>query len=161
AYDEPWLYTSLQAVILGIALFIARSTPVGPVALTGGATFAIITGSDVTEVPANLITLGFYRILQAVIRGGLRAFAQLTFGPNDPRVWLRRSLASQIDAVEAGLGSEPTLLDAARVGRHFELLNNAQMRHPDLVRRRSEIACLILDTACLVDQTLRFQRQGR
>src|SRR5262249_20634324 len=35
------------------------------------------------------------------------------------------------------------------------------MRHPDLVRRRSEIACLILDTACLVDQTLRFQRQGR
>jgi uncharacterized membrane protein YccC len=158
AYDSPWLFTPLQALGLGIALFIARVTPVGQVALTGGATFAVISGSDVTALPANLITLAFYRVLQAVIGGGLGAFAQLTFWPDDPRDWLRRSLREQLAAVEQRLDGQPVALDPGRITRHFELLGNAQVRHSGLARRRTEIAELILDVGCAVDSALRLDR---
>ena len=158
AFDEPWLYTPLQALILGVALFIARSTPIGPAALTGGATFAIISGSDVGQAPAILITLGFYRILQAVLGSGIGAFVDRTFWPDDPLTLLRQSLAGQIAAVEARLDGEPARLDASRVGRHFELLSNAEVRHPALVHCRSVIAALLLDVGRLVDETLRYER---
>jgi uncharacterized membrane protein YccC len=160
AYDSPWVYAPLQAMLLGVALYIARSTPVGPAALTGGATFAIISGSDVTQLPANLITLGFYRVLQAVIGGGLGALAQLTLWPDDPLLWLQRSLASQLAAAEAGLRGEPVTLDAARVGRNLELLANAQVHHPGIGRRRTEISALIAEVGCVVDQTLRHRLHG-
>jgi uncharacterized membrane protein YccC len=158
AYDSPWVYSPLQAILMGVALYIARSTPIGPVALTGGATFAIISGSDVTQLPSNLITLGFYRVLQAVIGGGLGAFAQLALWPDDPLVWLQRSLAAQLAAAEAGLRGGPVMLDAGRIVRHFELQANAQVRHPGLGRRRTEILELIVRVGCIVDRTLRRRR---
>ena len=158
AYDQAWLFAPLQAIGLGVALSIARSTPVGPAALTGGATFAIITGSDVTQLPANLVSLGFYRILQAVIGSGLGAFVQLVCWPDDPLAALRHSLAVQTEQVAASLRDEPALPDASRVGRHFELLANAEVRHPGLRRRRSEIGALILDVACLVDAVVGRRR---
>jgi uncharacterized membrane protein YccC len=159
-YDLPWVYAPLQATLTGVGLYLARSTPLGPVALTGGATFAIISGSDVTQPPSNLITLGFYRVLQAVIGGGLGAFVQLELWPDDPLVSLRRSLGSQLDAAEAGLRGERPLLDGARVTRHFELLANALVHHPGLVRRRTEISALIVEVGCIVDRTLRRLREG-
>jgi uncharacterized membrane protein YccC len=158
AFDEPWLYTPLQALILGITLYIARSTPVGAPALTGGATFAIVSGSDVGQPPSILITLGFYRILQAVIGSGIGAFAQRIFWPDDPLALLRESLAAQLAAVEARQRGEPAPLDASRVGRHFELLSNAEMHHPGLVHCRSEVTALLLDVGRLVDETLRHER---
>ncbi len=159
AFDEPWLYTPLQALILATTLYVARSTPIGAPALTGGATFAIISGSDVAQPPAILITLGFYRILQAVIGSGLGAFADRTFWPDDPLVLLRESLATDLAGVEARLRGEAATLDGARVGRHFELLGNAEVHHPDLHRCRVSIAVLILDVGRLVDETLRYERQ--
>ncbi len=159
AYDLPWVYTPLQALLLGAALFIARSTPVGPAALTGGATFAIITGSDVRQLPANLITLGFYRILEAVIGGGLGALAQLTFWPDDPLDWVKRSLDSQLVAAQAILDGKRAMPDAGRVERNFELLGNAQTRRPGLMHRRSEILSLVLDVGCIVDEALQLQRR--
>src|SRR5262249_51205848 len=96
AIDEPWLYRSLQAVTIGLALFIGRATPLGPMALMGGTTFAIITGSDVGEAPEGLITLSFYRILHAVIGSAIGAFVQLTFWSDDPLDVLKLSLAKQI-----------------------------------------------------------------
>jgi uncharacterized membrane protein YccC len=157
ALDEPWLYRPLQAILIGFALFIARGTPLGAMALTGGATFAIITGSDVGEDPEGLITLSFYRILHAVIGSGIGAFVQMTFWSDDPLDVLKLSLRQQIDQVEAALRGEPVSLDAARVARNFELLANAQVRHPELLHRRTEIAEVIIDTAIVVDATIRQQ----
>jgi uncharacterized membrane protein YccC len=160
AYDTPWVYAPLQALIMGGALFIARSTPIGPVALTGGATFAIISGSDVTQLPSNLITLAFYRVLQAAIGGGVAVFAQLWLWPDDPLDQLRRSLALQLSEVETRFAGERVVLGAGRVTRHFELLANAQMRHPGLAHRRAEIAALIVDVGCMIDEALRVERGG-
>lgn len=159
AYDQSWLYVPLQAAIMGVALFVARSTPIGPTALTGGATFAIVTGSDVSHHPERLITLAFYRILQAAIGGAIGGVAQRAFWPDDPLDVLKLSLSSQLLEVEACLRGEQVALDPARVGRHFELLANAQAVHPELVRRRSELGKLILDVACVVDTTLRTHAQ--
>jgi uncharacterized membrane protein YccC len=160
AYDAPWVYLPLQALFMGVALYVARSTPLGAAALTGGATFAIISGSDVGQPPSNLITLAFYRVLQATIGGGLGAFAQLALWPDDPLVALQRSLAAQLAAAEAGLRGEPVALDAGRVARNFELLANAQVHHPGLGRRRTEIAALIVEVGCVVDDTLHQRRSG-
>ncbi len=157
-FDEPWLYTALQALILGITLYIARDTPVGPTALTGGATFAAITGGDLHLVPGALITLAFYRVLQAALGGGIGALAQLTFWPDDPLVVLKASLAQQIAQVEARQRGQRVPLDAARLRRHVELQQNAEVRHPELVRRRVELAALILEVASAVDETLRYER---
>src|SRR5262249_2128733 len=102
-------------------------------------------------------TLGFYRVLQAAIGGGLGAFAQLALWPDDPLVWLRRSLSSQLAAAEAGLAGGRVVLDAARVAPNFEVLANALMLHPGLGRRRPEISALVVDVGCVVDATLRHQ----
>jgi uncharacterized membrane protein YccC len=160
AYDQPWIYTPLQALLTAGALFIARSTPIGPVALTGGATFAIISASDVMQLPSNLISLGFYRVLQAIIGGALGALVQLCFWFDDPLDLLRRSLRAQLASVEAVLHGETALLDEGRVARHVELLNNALYRHPSLVCRRSELAALVLDVGCAVDEALRQPLDG-
>ncbi|HMK67549.1 MAG TPA: FUSC family protein, partial [Stellaceae bacterium] len=159
ALDEPWIYRPLQAVLIGLALFIARATPLGPLALTAGTTFAIISGSDVGEPPEGLITLSFYRILHAVIGSAIGSFAQLTFWPDDPLAVLKLSLSRQMAEVDSCLRGEPVALDAARVVRHFELLANAQVRHPDLLHRRAEIGELILDVGRVVDETLRWRVQ--
>jgi uncharacterized membrane protein YccC len=157
ALDEPWLYRPLEAVILGLALFLARGTPLGPMALTAGTTFAIISGSDVGEDPEGLITLSFYRILHAVIGSAIGAFVQLTFWSDDPLDVLKLSLRTQLAQVEASLRGEPVALDAARLARHFELLAAAQVRHPELLHRRTEIGEVIVDVARVVDATIRQQ----
>ena len=158
AFDEPWLFTTLQALFLGAALFIARETPVGPTALTGGATFVAITGGDLSLLPGALITLAFYRVLQAALGGGIGALAQLTFWPDDPLVVLKYSLERQIGEVEAHLGGARVVLDAARLRRHLELQHNAEVRHPELVHRRAELGALILEVASAIDETLRYAR---
>jgi uncharacterized membrane protein YccC len=158
ALDEPWLYRPLQAAIIGLALFIGRTTPLGPMAQTAGTTFAIITGSDLVGAPPDsLITLSFYRILHAVIGSGIGAFVQLTFWSDDPLDVLKVSLDAQMTEVAACLRGERVVLDPARVGRHFELLSNALVRHPELVHRRAEIAEVILDVSRVVDATIRQQ----
>jgi uncharacterized membrane protein YccC len=152
SYDAPWFYLPGQAIVLAIVLFIGLTLPVGPAIATGGATFAIIVGSDAGNTPELLITLAFYRVWESVIGGAIGAFAQLLLWPDDPVDMLRRSLAAQLEAIESALSDGKTRLDAARVARHIELLNNAEMRHPALARRRCEIAALVLDVAGLVDQ---------
>jgi uncharacterized membrane protein YccC len=157
AVDEPALYRPLQAAIIGLALFIGRATPLGPAAQLAGTTFAIITGSDVGQAPEGLVTLSFYRILHAVIGSGIGAFVQLRFWSDDPLQVLRFSLDRQMNQVGDSLRGQHVVLDAARVGRHFELLGNAQVRHPEIVHRRAEIAEVILDVAAVVEAALREQ----
>jgi hypothetical protein len=126
-------------------------------ALTGGTTFAIISGSDAGQDPEGLITLSFYRILHAVIGSAIGAFVQMYLWSDDPLAVLRLSLGQQLAGVEASLRGEPVTLDAARVARHFELLANAQVRHPELLHRRTEIAEVIIDVARVVDATIQKQ----
>ena len=153
-YDLPWLYVPLQALGIGLALFLARATPLGALAFTGGATFAVISGGTREVGAAGLIGLAWYRLLQAIAGSTLGALVQLTLWRDDPLDELRRSLRAELAAIESG-GAGRALLDPGRVSRHFELLSNAEVRHPALARRRAELSLLALETAHLVDQSLR------
>jgi uncharacterized membrane protein YccC len=154
-YDLQWVYVPLQAIGVGVALFLARGTPLGAAAVTGGTTFAVITGASRAVGAAGFIDLAWDRLAQSFLGCGLGALAQLTLWQEDPLAELRRSLRAELSRVEALLGGgRPASLHAGRVVRHFELLANAEMRHPALVQRRAEITLLILDTARLVDQSL-------
>jgi hypothetical protein len=148
------VYVPLQAVGLGLALFLARGTPLGAAAITGGTTFAVITGATRTVGAAGFIDLAWDRLAQAALGCGLGALTQLTLWQEDPLAELRRSLRGELSRVEALLGGRPASLNAGRVVRHFELLASAEMRQPALAQRRQEIELLILDTARLVDQSL-------
>jgi uncharacterized membrane protein YccC len=154
AYDLPWLYVLLQAAGIGLALFLFGATSIGPAALTGGTTFAVITGASPVVGPAGSIDLAWDRLLQAVVGSGIGAFAQLALWRADPLAELRRSLLADLASVQASLAGETASLDAGSVTRHLELLGHVEARYPAFVRRRAELSLLILDTACLVDQTL-------
>jgi uncharacterized membrane protein YccC len=158
AYDLPWVYVPLQAIGIGAALFLARGTPLGPAAVTGGTTFAVITGASRGVDAAGLIDLAWDRFAQSLLGCGLGALTQLTLWQEDPLVELRRSLRVELSRVEALLDGRPASLNAGRVVRHFELLGIAEMRRPALAQRRPELELLILDTARLVDQSLIRER---
>jgi uncharacterized membrane protein YccC len=158
AYDLPWLYVPLQAIGIGTALFLTRTTPLATAAFSGGFTFAVITGGSREVGAAGLIGLAFVRLLQVIAGAGLGALVQLTLWREEPLVELRQSLADDLARAEAVVAGQPTSLHAGRVSRHFELLGNAEIRHPEIVRRRAEISLLVLETACLVDQLLLHER---
>src|SRR6185437_3166192 len=84
SYDLPWIYVPLQAVGLGVAIFLAGSTPLGPAAITGGTTFAVITGASREFGAAGFIDLAWDRFAQAMAGSAIAAFAQLTFWREDP-----------------------------------------------------------------------------
>jgi uncharacterized membrane protein YccC len=154
AYDLPWLYVLLQATAVGLALFLFGATSIGPAVITGGTTFAVITGANRDVGAAGFIDLAWDRVLQSVVGSGIGAFAQLALWRSDPRVELRRSLLADIAGVQALLLGKAASLGAGRVTRHFELLGHVEARYPAFVRRQAELSLLILDTARLVDQTL-------
>jgi uncharacterized membrane protein YccC len=156
AYDLPWVYVPLQALIIGISGFLARATPLGAWAISGGATFAAISAGTSEVGPAGLIGLAWYRFLEAVIGSALGALVQLTLWRDDPLTELRRSLMAELTEMESLTPArrQPTWLDAGRVARHFELLNNAEVRHPALARCRAELSLLVLETAHRVDQSV-------
>jgi uncharacterized membrane protein YccC len=157
AYDLPWLYLPLQALGIGTALFLTRTTPLATAAFSGGFTFAVITGGSRLIGAPGLIGLALVRLLQVVAGAGLGALVQLTLWRDEPLAELRSSLADDLTRAEALVAGRPTPLHAGRVNHHFELLIKAEIRHPELVRRRAEISLLILETALLVDQALRHE----
>jgi uncharacterized membrane protein YccC len=154
AYDLPWLYVPLQALGIGTALFLTRTTPLATAAFSGGFTFAVITGGSREVGAAGLIGLAFVRLLQVVAGAGLGALVQLTVWRDEPLLELRQSLSDDLARAEARVAGQPTSLHAGRVTRHFELLGKAEVRYPAIVRRRAEISLLILETARLVDESL-------
>ncbi len=154
AYDLPWLYVLLQAVGIGLALFLFGTTSLGPAVITGGTTFAVITGASGAVGASGFIDLAWDRLLQAIVGSSIGAFAQLALWRADPLVELRRSLFADVVGAQARLEGKPATLDAGRVTRHFELLGHVETRYPAFLRRRAELSRLILDAARLVDQTL-------
>jgi uncharacterized membrane protein YccC len=158
AYDLPWLYVPLQALGIGTALFLTRTTPLGTAAFAGGFTFAVITGGSREIGATGLIDLAFDRLSQAIAGACIGALVQLTLWREEPLVELRLSLADDLARAEALLAGQPTSLHAGRVSRHFELLGKAEIRHPEIVHRRAEISLLVLETAHLVDQSLLHDR---
>ena len=149
AYDLPWVYVPLQALGIGTALFLTRTTPLGTAAFSGGFTFAVITGGSREVGSAGLIDLAFDRLLQAIAGASLGALVQLTLWREQPLVELRSSLADDLARAEALVAGRPTSLHAGRVSHHFELLGKAEIRHPEIVRRRAEISLRVLETAYL------------
>ncbi len=156
AYDLPWLFVLLQSIGIGLALVLFGGTSLGPPVITGGATFAVITGASGISA-TGFIDLAWDRLLQAVVGSGIGAFAQLALWRADPLVELRQSLLADLACVQARLGGKPASLGAGRVTRHFELLGHIEARYPAFVRRQAELSRLILDAARLVDQTLTRQ----
>jgi uncharacterized membrane protein YccC len=153
-YDLPWVYVLLQALGIGLALFLFGATQLGPAVLTGGTTFAVVTGASHEIGAAGIVDLALDRLLQSVVGSGLGAFAHLALWRVDPLAELRRSLLTDLHGVAAAIEGRPASLDAGRVTRHFELLGHVEARHPAFVRRRSELSLLILEVARLVDETL-------
>jgi uncharacterized membrane protein YccC len=158
AYDLPWIYVPLQALGIGTALFLTRTTPLGTAAFSGGFTFAVITGGSREVGSAGLIDLAFDRLLQAIAGASLGALVQFTLWREEPLVELRSSLADDLARAEALVAGRPTSLHAGRVSHHFELLGKAEIRHPEIVRRRAEISLRVLETAYLVDRSLLHER---
>jgi hypothetical protein len=157
AFDLQWIYVPLQAAGVGVALFLTLATPLGPLAFAAGTTFAVITGGTRDVGATGLVDLAWVRLGLAVLGCGLGAFAQLTFWPADPLGELRQSLESGLAEVEALVAGRRTWLAAAQAARHFELLGNAEVQYPALVQRRAEISLLILQTAALVDQSMKCE----
>lgn len=153
AYDLPWLYVLLQAAGIGLALFLFGATSLGPAVLTGGTTFAVITGASRGVGAAGFINLARGPSPASRRRSAIGAFAQLALWRADPLVELRRSLLADVARVRAVLEGKSAPPDPGRVTRHFELLGHVEARYPAFVRRQAELSRLILDTARLVDVT--------
>lgn len=157
--DAPWVIVPLVGIGCGVGLFLSRTTTSPYVGMLGGITFAILMPVGVSEASDDL---ALWRILVVTLGVALATAAQVWLWPDDPaRLLLEdvgRVLARIEDIVERASRGETTVmpdaLGASGLGRHLDLLANAEARHPSLRRRHDEQLALVTELDRLLTAAL-------
>ncbi len=157
--DQPWMLVPLVGLGCGMALFLSRTTSAPYVGLLLGITFAILLPTGASEADPEL---ALWRILVVTLGVVIATAAQMLLWPDDPAQLLlddvERILARTEATLERASRGEPTAsldpLSASGLGRHLDLIANAEARHPSLRRRHQEQLSLVTELDRLVTAVL-------
>ncbi|HEV7731910.1 MAG TPA: FUSC family protein [Candidatus Binatia bacterium] len=157
--DAPWVVVPLIGIGCGMGLFLSRTTTSPYVGMLMGITFAILLPIGVSEASADP---ALWRILVVAIGVALATGAQVWLWPDDPARLLLEDVGRVLATIEnivtrAACGETtvmPDALGASGLGRHLDLLANAEARHPSLRRRHDEQLALVTELDRLLTAAL-------
>ncbi len=157
--DAPWVIVPLLGIGCGVGLFLSRTTTSPYVGMLGGITFAILLPLGASEASPDL---ALWRILVVALGVALATAAQVWLWPDDPARLLLEDVGRVLATIEnivarAARGETtvvPDALGASGLGRHLDLLANAEARHPSLRRRHDEQLALVTELDRLLTAAL-------
>lgn len=167
--DKPWLFLPIQALIVGVAMFFARTTT-APYAFILGAAIVIMVLPLYPTTPAANIETALWRTVLTTLGVLIAIAAQLLLWPDDPEVLLLESVAGRVRDTHALLARLATLrpgdrLSAAEEGvavpgvsGQLDLLKSAEIRSRWLRQRHAEQIALITLVQLLVTAARRLAR---
>ncbi len=167
--DKPWLFLPLQALIVGVAIFFARTTT-APYAFILGAVVVIIVMPLYPTTPAANIEIALWRTGLTTLGVLIAIAAQLLFWPDDPEALLLESVTGRVRDTEKLLARLATLgpdnpLTAAEEGiavpgvsAQLDLLKSAEVRYRRMRQRHAEQIALITRVQLVVTAARRLAR---
>ena len=151
--DKPWLFVPLQALVIGVAMFLARTTTAPYAFILGAVTFVMVLPLYPTTPAAN-VEIALWRTGLTTLGVLIATGAQLVLWPDDPEVLLLDDLAGRVRDTQtllARLRARPGDGSGCRGGRsrvtgvtgQLDLLKNAETRSRWLRQRHTEQIALI------------------
>jgi multidrug resistance protein MdtO len=159
--DKPWLFLPIQALVIAVAMFFARTTTAPYAFVLGAVTFVLILPLYPSDPSADLERL-LWRTALTTLGVLMATGAQLLLWPDDPEVLLLDDLAGRVRdtesllallrAVPPGERLAPVQQGVAVTGvsGQLDLLKNAEARSRWLRQRHTEQIALITSVQLLV-----------
>ena len=162
----PWCEIPLVAIGTGLALFLSRTTSAPYATFLAGLTFAILLRDLGPQERVGIEALWrFATIVLGIVVG---TTAQMILWPDDPENVLLDDLAGELDRVRtivetlaARTAPSETRRDsipAGHLGRHLTLVANAEVRHPSLRHRHSDLIALVVQVDWLLSSAIWLER---
>jgi len=157
---KPWLFLPIQALVIAVAMFFARTTTAPYAFVLGAITFVLILPLYPTDPSADLERL-LWRTALTTLGVLMATGAQLLLWPDDPEVLLLDDLAGRVRdtesllallrAVPPGERLAPVQQGVAVTGvsGQLDLLKNAEARSRWLRQRHTEQIALITSVQLL------------
>src|SRR5262245_36261744 len=167
--DKPWLFLPIQALVMGLAMFFARTTTAPYAFILGAVTFVMVVPLYPTSPAANL-ELALWRTGLTTLGVLIAIASQLLLWPDDPEVLLLDSVTGRVRDTETLLARVATLrpgdhLSAAEEGiavsgvsPQLDLLKSAEAKSRWLRQRHAEQIALITRVQILVTAARRLVR---
>jgi multidrug resistance protein MdtO len=158
--DKPWLFLPIQALVIAVAMFFARTTTAPYAFVLGAVTFVLILPLYPSDPSADLERL-LWRTALTTLGVLMATGAQLLLWPDDPEVLLLDDLAGRVRdtesllallrAVPPGERLAPVQQGVAVTGvsGQLDLLKNAEARSRWLRQRHTEQIALITSVQLL------------
>jgi multidrug resistance protein MdtO len=167
--DKPWLFLPLQATVIGVAMFFARTTT-APYAFILAGIVVVMVMPLYPATPGANVEVALWRTGLTTVGVLLAMAAQLLLWPDDPEVLLLRNLADRVRDTETLLGRLVTMRPGERaamaeegvavtgVAGQLDLLRNAETKSRWLRQRHAEQIVLITLVQLLVTAARRLMR---
>ncbi len=167
--DKPWLFLPVQALVIAVAMFFARTTT-APYAFTLGAIVFVMVVPLYPTTPAANVEIALWRTGLTTLGVLIAIAAQLLLWPDDPEVLLLENLTGCVRDTETLLARVATLRlgdrpSAAEEGialtgasGQLDLLKSAETRSRWLRQRHAEQIALITRVQLLVTAARRLVR---
>jgi multidrug resistance protein MdtO len=167
--DKPWLFLPIQALVMGLAMFFARTTTAPYAFILGAATVVMVVPLYPSDPAANL-EVALWRTGLTTLGVLIAIASQLLLWPDDPEVLLLDSVTGRVRDTETLLARVATLrpgghLSAAEEGiavtgvsGQLDLLKSAETRSRWLRQRHAEQIALITRVQILVTAARRLVR---
>ena len=158
--DKPWLFLPIQALVIAVAMFFARTTTAPYAFVLGAVTFVLILPLYPSDPGADLERL-LWRTALTTLGVLMATGAQLLLWPDDPEVLLLDDLAGRVRDTESLLARLRALPSGERlapvqqgvavtgVSGQLDLLKNAEARSRWLRQRHTEQIALITSVQLL------------
>jgi multidrug resistance protein MdtO len=169
--DKPWLLFPIHAVVVGVALFLSRTSTLPYAFLLLAVTFVLVVPVYPVHPAANL-AVALWRVALTALGVVIGTGAQLLLWPDDPEALLLADLERRLDDTERLIGrllahaeGDPPPSDddivATGITGQLDLLQNAEARSRWLRPRHAEQIELITDVQRLVTAARRMARRLR
>ena len=167
--DKPWLFLPIQAFVMGLAMFFARTTTAPYAFILGAVTVVMVVPLYPTSPAANL-EIALWRTGLTTLGVLIAIASQLLLWPDDPEVLLLDSVTGRVRDTETLLARVTTLrpgdhLSAAEEGiaitcvsAQLDLLKSAEAKSRWLRQRHAEQIALITRVQILVTAARRLVR---
>jgi multidrug resistance protein MdtO len=167
--DKPWLLFPSHGIVVGVALFLSRTSTAPYAFLLLGVTFVLVLPVYPLHPEANLAVV-LWRVALTALGVVIGTAAQLLLWPDDPEALLLADLGRRLDDTERLIGrilshtegaAPPSDDDIVATGitGQLDLLQNAEARSRWLRPRHAEQIELIADVQRLVTAARRMARR--
>jgi multidrug resistance protein MdtO len=167
--DKPWLFLPIQALVMGLAMFFARTTT-APYAFILGAITVVMVVPLYPTSPAASLEIALWRTGLTTLGVLIAIASQLLFWPDDPEVLLLDSVTGRVRDTETLLARVATLrpgdhlsateegIAVTGVSAQLDLLKSAETKSRWLRQRHAEQIALITRVQILVTAARRLVR---